>query len=756
MIESISIAGIATYDETGVRIDALKKVGFIYGANGTGKTTITKLLADSTAPEFAKSSVSWKGELPLSTLVYNRDFRDKNFGKGKIDGVFTLGEATKEEKETIEQMVADLAEIKSQGLQKKTTLDRLKEEKEKAENSFCEAAWEDVLKKHKIAFKDAFEGVMASKAAFRDKLLAQATSNNSTLKTRDELEAKAATVFGAAPVKLPLITQIEYARLLELEADPIWEKKIIGKSDIDIAKLIQTLGINDWVNEGRGYIRDDGICPFCQEETITQSFRDQLGSYFDKTFEEDTQRVKTLTTEYTLASQTLVNLLEEIEAKEKANPDSKMELELFSAKLKAVVTQLQSNEKLVEGKGKELSRSIELTPLKEQFEGLGDLIESANNELKKHNKIVDNYATEKTDLITAIWRFLVEEYRASITKHTGDITGKQKGIEAVAKQKDELAKQYAELDTKIKEANKNVTSVQPSVDEINKTLKAYGFLNFEIVPSEEDTNQYQVQREDGSIAESTLSEGEITFITFLYYLQRAKGGLTEDSVSDERVLVIDDPISSLDSNVLFIVSTLIKDILENVRADRGVIRQVLLFTHNVYFHKEVSYLKGKAELNNETHFWILRKKNKVSAIQPCLMENPIHNSYELLWRELQNRDKNDGVTIQNTMRRIIENYFKILGKYDYKDLFKKFKDSPEEQEICRSMVCWINDGSHTIPDDLFIQAHDDIKEKYDRVFERIFINMGHHEHYKMMMGIVDEVEERQVGNSPQTAEVVGT
>ncbi len=43
MIESISIAGIATYDETGVRIDALKKVGFIYGANGTGKTTITKL-----------------------------------------------------------------------------------------------------------------------------------------------------------------------------------------------------------------------------------------------------------------------------------------------------------------------------------------------------------------------------------------------------------------------------------------------------------------------------------------------------------------------------------------------------------------------------------------------------------------------------------------------------------------------------------------------------------------------------------------
>lgn len=734
MIESISIAGVATYDAIGVKIEDLKKVGFIYGANGTGKTTISKLLADSSSPDFSSCSVSWKGGIPLQTLVYNRDFRDRNFGKGKIDGVFTLGEATKEEKEAIERMVAELADLKSQGLQKKATLNRLKEEKEKAENAFCETAWDDVFKKHKPAFKDAFEGVMASKAAFRDKLLDQAASNSSTLMTRDELEAKASTVFGTAPVKLPLINQIDFARLLELEADPIWAKKIIGKSDIDIAKLIQALGINDWVNEGRGYIRDNGVCPFCQEETITESFREQLASYFDKSFEEDTQRVKALTAEYAAASQVLVNLLEEIETKEKSNPDSKLEIELFSAKLKAAVAQLQANEKLVESKGKELSRSVELTSLKEQLEGLASLIDAANGAVKKHNKIVDNYATEKSDLITAIWRFLVEEHRTSITQHTSDITGRQKGIDAVSNQRTDLLEKYAELDAKIKDANKNVTSVQPSVDEINKTLKAYGFLNFEIVPSKEDTNQYQIQREDGSIAESTLSEGEITFITFLYFLQRAKGGLTEDTVSDERVLVIDDPISSLDSNVLFVVSTLIKAILDSVKKDLGVIRQVLLLTHNVYFHKEVSYISGKAELNADTHFWILRKKNKISEIQPFLMENPVHNSYQLLWRELKNHEHSDSVTMQNTMRRIIENYFKILGGYRYDDLISSFTDSHEEQEICRSMVCWINDGSHTIPDDLFIQTHDDLKEKYLDVFEKIFINTQHHGHFKMMMG----------------------
>ena len=741
MIESISIADVATFDETGVRIDDLKKVDFIYGANGTGKTTITKLLGNSTDPEFSNCSVSWRDDIPLQTLIYNKDFRERNFGRGKIDGVFTLGEATKEEKEAIEQMVAELEKMKEKGVNKKKTFERLKEEKQKAEDIFRDTAWVEVYKKYETVFKDAFEGVMSSKEAFKKRLLGKAEANNSDLKIFDELKLKATTIFGKAPVELPLIDQIEYARLLEIESDAIWNKKIIGKSDIEIAKLIQHLSINDWVNEGRGYLQQDSVCPFCQEETITEDFRKQLNFYFDKTFEEDTQRVTNLSSEYTLTAQTLVNLLDGIESKETENPDSKMELELLSEKIKTITTQLRANEQLVENKGKEPSRSISLTSLKDQLDGLSELVGKANAKLKAHNKIVQNYATEKTNLIMSIWRFLVEEYRTSITHHTSNISGKQKGIDAVSKQIADMRKEYTELDVKIKEANKNVTSVQPSVDEINKTLKAYGFLNFEIVPSTEDTNQYQIQREDGSIAESTLSEGEITFITFLYFLQQAKGGLSEDSVLDERVLVIDDPISSLDSNVLFVVSTLIKEILDAVKNNRGVIRQVILLTHNVYFHKEVSYISGKAEPNSDTHFWILRKKQQVSKVQ-SYSKNPIHNSYQLLWRELKNHDYNDNVAIQNTMRRIIENYFKILGGYHYDKLIESFKDSHEEQEICRSMVCWINEGSHIIPDDLFIQSHDDMKDKYVEVFEKIFVNTNHHAHYKMMMespALEDEV-----------------
>lgn len=738
MITSIHVKDVATFDETGVKIDSLRKINFIYGANGTGKTTITKLLNDFLSPEFSRCLVTWESGSPLQTLVYNKEFRERNFGKGQIDGVFTLGEATKEEKEAIDKMVADLATIKTNGTQKKTTLENLQRQKYEAEDNFRNRAWVEVYKKYESVFKEAFSGVM-KKEAFKQKLIAQASNTSEEPKSFDELKDKASTVFGEEPVKLDLICQIEYSRLLKIEADPIWEKKIIGKSDIEIAKLIQYLSINDWVNEGRKYLQDDSICPFCQKETITEDFRKQLDLYFDKAFEEDINCVKSLSADYALASQDIQNLLNKIESKEKTNSNSKLNIELFSAKTKTILSQLRANGELVRNKENEPSRSITLTPLKTELESVYQLIREANTKVFEHNKIVANYAIEKENLIKSIWRFLVEEYKTSINQYVNNMTDKKKGIDAVSKQREELLAEYQKLDQDIKEANKKVTSVQPSVDEINKTLKAYGFLNFEIVPSKSDLNQYQIQREDGSIAESTLSEGEVTFITFLYFLQRAKGGLTEDSVSEERVLVIDDPISSLDSNVLFVVSSLIKKILNAVKNGTGVIKQVILLTHNVYFHKEVSYISGKAEQNKDTYFWILRKKNKVSTIQACLMENPIHNSYELLWRDLKNPGQHDSVTIQNTMRRIIENYFKILGKYHYDDLILSFKDSPEEQEICRSMVSWINDGSHTIPDDLYIQTHDDLKDKYFDVFEKVFINTNHHEHFKMMMGVKEEV-----------------
>ena len=76
---------------------------------------------------------------------------------------------------------------------------------------------------------------------------------------------------------------------------------------MEIAKLIQRLNINDWVNEGKKHLQEDETCPFCQEETITQDFRNQLEGYFDETFISDTKKAKDLNDEYVRIFENLIN-----------------------------------------------------------------------------------------------------------------------------------------------------------------------------------------------------------------------------------------------------------------------------------------------------------------------------------------------------------------------------------------------------------------------------------------------------------------
>lgn len=81
MIENILIKKVASYDNEGIQLSDLKKINFIYGANGSGKTTISKLLSDQDNPESKDCDLQWKHGQALNSLVYNKEFREKSFGK---------------------------------------------------------------------------------------------------------------------------------------------------------------------------------------------------------------------------------------------------------------------------------------------------------------------------------------------------------------------------------------------------------------------------------------------------------------------------------------------------------------------------------------------------------------------------------------------------------------------------------------------------------------------------------------------------
>jgi wobble nucleotide-excising tRNase len=203
--------------------------------------------------------------------------------------------------------------------------------------------------------------------------------------------------------------------------------------------------------------------------------------------------------------------------------------------------------------------------------------------------------------------------------------------------------------------------------------------------------------------------------------------------------VFDDPVSSLDSDILHIVSSLIRGLFEDVCAGNGVIKQVFVMTHNIAFHKEVTFFRKqqKGVSPNQLTFWRIYKRNEVSEIIFC-RTNPVKSSYELLWAEIANRKCNSN-TIQNTLRRILEQASKLLGGIDPKKLEKKFTGT--ELTACRTLMAWVNDGSHFCHDDLYVTVDDSTIDIYLNVFKRIFEQCGWAAHYLMMMEMEAELSE---------------
>lgn len=54
-----------------------KKINFIYGGNGTGKTTLSRFLAGEDAN--SGSIIEWTSTVHEKIIVYNRDFIERNF-----------------------------------------------------------------------------------------------------------------------------------------------------------------------------------------------------------------------------------------------------------------------------------------------------------------------------------------------------------------------------------------------------------------------------------------------------------------------------------------------------------------------------------------------------------------------------------------------------------------------------------------------------------------------------------------------------
>ena len=731
MIESIKIENEASYGSPGEILSGLSKHNFIYGSNGTGKTTISKVVANESA--FSDCSLVWRGGIKLETLVYNRDFVEKNFDQSsELKGIFTLGEKDKEALDKIKTTKQEVDSLNSEIQKLKKTLEGDDDnggknaELAELESKFEEKCWK-LKQKHDEKLQGAFVGVRGKKSAFKSKLLAEAANNSGVLKNLDEVENKAETIFGEMPQTETTITVPNYESLLRLESASILKKKVIGKADVDIAAMIQKLGNSDWVKQGRFfYEANENVCPFCQQKTES-SFANSLNEYFDETFEKDVSAIETLLTNYKTNGERLQQSLQSV----LDNPSKFLDVDKLKAEKELLDSKISINLQRIEKKRSESSQSIELDFLENVLTEIKKLIDSANSSIREHNKMVSNLAQEKNDLTEQIWKYLLEnEIKDDLATYKSKRDGLEKAIVGITKQITNKKSAKRTKENEIKKLEKDTTSIQPTINGINDLLKSFGFNSFFLAKSENE-RFYKIQRPDGTDAKETLSEGEKSFITFLYFYHLLKGSEYESGMTTDRVVVFDDPVSSLDSDILFVVCSLIKGLFDEVRNNNGHIKQIFVLTHNVYFHKEVTFNpKRSGQALNEETFWTVRKSSQLSKIKKH-DTNPIKTSYELLWLEVKNADRSN-LTIQNILRRILENYFKILGSIDPDTICDFFEG--KDKLICKSLFSWVNDGSHFAHDDLYISLDELMISNYLRVFSDIFIKTGHEAHYNMMMG----------------------
>lgn len=730
MIESIEIKKVATYSDTPQMLTGLSKFNFIYGSNGSGKTTISRIIADESI--HPTCSVKWSGGNKLQTMVYNRDFVANNFQSNELKGIFTLGQQDietlkkiTEEKELLDGIQKDIQKLKNT-LHGEDGTSGKKGELATLEEEFKTTCWS---KKQKLDsnFSGAFEGYRGSSEKFKQKIIQEFATNTATSQTLDYLVKKSSTVFGETPAIEQAVTTLEFENILAHESNSILSKRVIGKEDVDIAAMIKKLGSSDWVREGRTFFEvNNKTCPFCQQKT-SDGFAKSLNEYFDDAFITDTKTIETLTRNYETDSARLQQVLQSIIT----NPSRFLDIEKLKIEKDLLDSKVTINIQKLASKKKEPSQIVELDSLANVLNSIGELINAANAQVAEHNVMVANLSTEQKTLTSQVWKYILEsELKTEITAYNAKKDGLSKAIAGIAASINTKEEERKTKAVEIRTLEKDTTSIQPTIDGINALLASFGFQGFSIAKAATG-NFYKLIRTDGSNAQETLSEGEKTFITFLYFYHLLKGSVSESGITTDRIVVFDDPVSSLDSDILFIVGGLIKGLFEEVRNGIGHIKQVFVLTHNVYFHKEVTFNPKRQDVAmTEESFTVVRKSDLESKIE-MHNSNPIKTSYELLWSEIRRSDRSK-LTIQNTMRRILENYFKILGGVDSDKICAMFEG--KDKLICKSLFSWINDGSHFASDDLFVAIDDGMIDTYLKVFREIFVKSEHLAHYKMMMG----------------------
>ena len=719
MISEIKLHQIATYINETTMVP--KAINFCYGSNGSGKSTIARFLDKKKTSPYC--SIAWhQEELPI--LTYSRDFVETNFGES-ISGIFTLGEDSKETR----SLIAAKQEEKKKVAQEMDNLLRSQnsntQEQQQESDAFEATCWA-VQQTHGSTFRNALVGFRGSKREFSNKCMSEYSDINETVSI-DEIKQLYSAAFDSSNDVYQIFKQIDTEEALRREQCDLLGKHITGSTETPIGKFIEFLGNSDWVKQGFFHAhKSSGKCPYCQQE-LPAAIQKGIEDFFDEAYERECSVLKQFVDNYRRYE---IDLLAQIDAIIQTKYPI-LSYDWAVSEYSTLSKIIEANQRVLDDKLRSPSSSISIESIEPILIRINEQLASFNQQIESNNRIVVEQEKSKELCQKQVWKFFTYELREPIRQYKRKALGLRSGAAEIQKKIDTQKALMQAIDNDIAEKERTLTSVAPTVAAINGILERFGFTGFKLEENISVAGTYKIIRPDGSDARRTLSEGEHNFISFLYFYQLVLGSHNPTGIDTDKIVVIDDPISSLDSNVLFIITTLVKSLINDCLEQKHGVKQIFILTHNVYFHKEITFRGSRSKYpTKKTAYWIIKKNSNVSEIV-CHEKNPIQTSYELLWTELKNTDNTQRVTIFNTLRRILEYYFNIIGGLDYETCIDAFEG--KDKILCKALISSINDGSHFISDDFVMCYESDTVQNYLRVFRMIFEKMDHESHYKMMM-----------------------
>jgi wobble nucleotide-excising tRNase len=660
-------------------IDDFKKKNLVYGWNYSGKTTLSKLFQ---ILEFKDKNRCFSGaEIEISvndgtTKTYNQDtlnsfpFAVKVFNSEYIKRIFTWDEPKSgfspisfylgdtagglkdkiKKLETINERLALLRENKYKPIidtfenYNKTNGHFSRKAKDVRDNylpgifdptTFDKGHFKTIVDKVKVNL----DGFILS-ATERDitKREAQAENKfdpqNEGYKVEESLERLSLTVKSILEDSAPKAISFP-----TLEDDPI---------------------LFDWVQKGIPLHKDSTECKFCTKQLPDNRIAD-LNSFYSKKLKEIQDAIedviKKIESERKLIE---VNFPIKKDIAEPFQSEYEIAISAYEIQKGIYKEKLSILEKDLQSKGSSIFNSIDATQI--DIISLAGHFEAIESVIKKHNKWRDEFGERKSTAIKKILKHYVAEYLKA-----DDYNKKESNRGCAIEINEKLEAKININFSLIKSYNEQLSSTAKGQGELNDILGI--LLHRDDIKIEIRDEKFRLER-SGHPAEH-LSEGEKSAIAFAYFLTELKSLRKDDPPKlPNTIIFIDDPISSLDSNHIFQVRSLLKDFFKI-----DDFAQLFISTHNFEFFS-VLYdsgifggIKSNTNENKRPLYFIKRDKNGVSSIEkmPKTFSN-YKSEYVGLFHILNefndSADKENFdylLLLPNALRRFVELY--TLSKY---------------------------------------------------------------------------------------------